>query len=199
MELPFQDESTLKRWILGNVRQEKKQNVGCFGRIFSGKSRNRYAEYQGRTGKTVLLYTASGRDHTGGHRAVCINQIGNHIFEMVNAVAEKKQRKALDLYYELLALKEPPMRILFLLVRQYQIFIPCTQSLQKKGYGKKEIAAKAGLHPFAAGKYMEQTRYFKSEELRAVLEESADLEERVKTGRLTDTLAVELFLVKCSS
>ena len=30
-------------------------------------------------------------------------------------------RKALDLYYELLALKEPPMRILFLLVRQYRI------------------------------------------------------------------------------
>jgi DNA polymerase-3 subunit delta len=117
---------------------------------------------------------------------------------MVNAVAEKKQRKALDLYYELLALKEPPMRILFLLVRQYRILFH-VQSLQKKGYGKKEIAAKAGLHPFAAGKYMEQTRYFKSEELRAVLEESADLEERVKTGRLTDTLAVELFLVKYSS
>ena len=37
------------------------------------------------------------------------------------------------------------------------------------------------------------------EELRAVLEESAELEERVKTGRLTDTLAVELFLVKYSS
>ena len=46
---------------------------------------------------------------------------------------------------------------------------------------------------------MEQTRYFKMEELRAVLNESAELEERVKTGRLTDTLAVELFLVKYSS
>ena len=45
--------------------------------------------------------------------AVCVTQISNHIFEMVNAVAEKRQRRALDLYYELLALKEPPMRILF--------------------------------------------------------------------------------------
>ena len=113
-------------------------------------------------------------------------------------MAEKKQRKALDLYYELLALKEPPMRILIFAGQAVPDFIH-VQSLQKKRYGKKEIAAKAGLHPFAAGKYMEQTRYFKSEELRAVLEESADLEERVKTGRLTDTLAVELFLVKYSS
>ena len=90
------------------------------------------------------------------------------------------------------------MRILFLLVLQYRILLH-VQSLQIKGYGRKEIAAKAGIHPFAAGKYMEQTRYFKTEELRAILEDSADLEERVKTGRLTDTLAVELFLVKYSS
>ena len=47
--------------------------------------------------------------------AVCVTQISNHIFDMVNAVAEKQQKKALDMYYELLALKEPPMRILFLL------------------------------------------------------------------------------------
>ena len=64
--------------------------------------------------------------------AVCINQIGNHIFEMVNAVAEKKQRKALDLYYELLALKEPPMRILFFAGQAVPDFIPCTVTAEKR-------------------------------------------------------------------
>ena len=198
VELPFQDETTLKRWILGNVKREGKQMSEASAGYFLGKVGTDMQNIQGELEK-LFCYTL--------HRdviipedidAVCINQIGNHIFEMVNAVAEKKQRRALDLYYELLALKEPPMRILFLLVRQYRILFH-VQSLQVKGYGRKEIAAKAGLHPFAAGKYMEQTRYFKMEELRAVLEESAELEERVKTGRLTDTLAVELFLVKYSS
>ena len=33
---------------------------------------------------------------------------------MIRAVAEKRQKQALDLYYDLLSLKEPPMRILFL-------------------------------------------------------------------------------------
>ena len=37
--------------------------------------------------------------------AVCVTQITNHIFEMVDAVAAGNQQKALDLYYELLALK----------------------------------------------------------------------------------------------
>lgn len=58
-------------------------------------------------------------------------------------MAEKKQRKALDLYYELLALKEPPMRILFLLVRQYRILFH-VQSLQKKDTGKKKLQQKQG-------------------------------------------------------
>ena len=37
----------------------------------------------------------------------------------VNAIAEHNQKKALDLYYDLLALKEPPMRIMFLIAKQF--------------------------------------------------------------------------------
>ena len=65
----------------------------------------------------------------------------------------------------------------------------------KKGYNRKEIASKAGLHPFAAGKYMDQAKVFKTSELREILEDGAEIEQRVKTGLLTDHLAVELFIV----
>ena len=129
--------------------------------------------------------------------AVCVTQITNHIFEMVDAVAAGNQQKALDLYYELLALKEPPMRILFLLVRQYRMLFH-VKALANQGYGRKEIASKAGLHPFVAGKNMEQAKRFKMGQLRRVMEEGAQLEQDVKTGLLTDNLAVELFIVKQS-
>ena len=104
----------------------------------------------------------------------------------------------LELYYDLLALKEPPMRILFLMIRQYRLLLQ-VKGLLKAGYGRKEIASKAGLHPFVAGKYMDQAKHFPGRELRAIMEEGAELEQSVKTGRLTDHLAVELFLVKYSS
>ena len=68
--------------------------------------------------------------------AVCVTQISNHIFDMVSAVSEKNQRRALDLYYELLALKEPPMRILFLLTRQYRLLFH-VKALVQQGYGRK--------------------------------------------------------------
>lgn len=52
--------------------------------------------------------------------AICVEQTENKIFEMINAISEKRQKQALDLYYDLLTLKEPPMRILFLILRQFQ-------------------------------------------------------------------------------
>ncbi len=130
--------------------------------------------------------------------AICTTQITNEIFDMVNAVAEKKQKRALDRYYDLLALKEPAMRILYLLSRQFRLLME-VKEMTGQGYDKKSIASKAGLHPFAVGKYIEQSRRFSQEELRSILEESVDIEERVKTGRLQDVLAVELFIVKYSS
>lgn len=40
--------------------------------------------------------------------AICVKQLTSHIFDMVGAIAGKKQKRALSLYYELVALKEPP-------------------------------------------------------------------------------------------
>lgn len=129
--------------------------------------------------------------------AICVTQISNKIFDMIDSVAGKRQERALALYYDLLALKEPSMRILFMMSKQFRTLLE-VKSLQRRNLGKQEIAGKIGMHPYPTGKYMEQARQFKSRELRAILEESADIEERVKTGRLTDILAVELFIVKYS-
>ena len=46
-------------------------------------------------------------------------QVSNKIFDMITAIANRQTRKAMDLYEDLLTLKEPPMRILFLIARQF--------------------------------------------------------------------------------
>lgn len=198
VELGVQDENTLRRWVQGLVKKEHKTmepgDIVYFLNKVGTDMENITKELE------KLVCYAMDRDVLTREDidAVCVTQITSHIFEMVNAVAEKNQRKALDLYYELLALKEPPMRILFLLTREYRILFH-VKALLKQGYGRREIASKAGLHPFAAGRYMDQAKRFHTRELRAAIEEGADIEQRVKTGLLTDHLAVELFLVKHSA
>lgn len=134
---------------------------------------------------------------TADVEAVCVEQTTNKIFEMVNAISEKKQRKALDLYYDLLTLKEPPMRILFLIARQFQK-LALIKELTGEGYDNRTIASRTAMPEFAVRKNQAMAKSFSTEQLRKAVEDSVELEEAVKTGRLNDQMAVELLIMEYS-
>ena len=197
VELKRQDEKTLIRWILGMAKKEKLQMSEAAVRYLLAKTGNDM-ENLGQELEKLFCYCMNHTEITATDiDEICTTQIGNHIFDMVDAVAAKEQKKALDYYYDLLTLKEPPMRILYLLVRQFKLLME-VKDLLRRGFDKSQIAKEAKLHPFVAGKYMQQCRAFSTEELKGILEEAADTEEQVKTGRLNDRMSVELFIVKNS-
>ncbi len=198
VELGRQDEATLLRWIVGSVKREGKQISEGTVRYFLTKVGTDMENIQKELEKLFCYTLEKDKITVEDVETICTTQITNQIFDMVNAVADKQQRKALDYYYDLLALKEPPMRILFLLARQFKLLLE-VKTLDKQGYARKDIASKTGLHPFVVGKYQEQAKSFSQKELRAIMEEGAEIEESVKTGSLTDTLGVELFIMKHSA
>ena len=197
-EFVQQDEKTLMRWAAGLLKKEGKmitqRDMELLLTMTGVDMGNLRMELE-----KIISYTGD-RDVVTGEdmQQVCTTQTQNKIFDMVRAVTEKNQKRALDLYYELLALKEPPMRILYLLTRQYKLLLE-VKDLVGKRYDKSSIAKTVGLHPFVAGKYMQQCRTFEKKELRNILEEAVDTEEMVKTGRLNDVMSVELFIVKYSA
>lgn len=198
VELGRQDEHTLIRWIAGNVKREEKQIREQTIRYFLEKVGTDMENIQ-RELEKLFCYTLGKEIITEEDiEEICTTQITNQIFDMVNAVAEKQQKKALDYYYDLIALKEPPMRILFLLTRQFKLLLE-VKTMDKLGMARKEIGEKAGLMPFVVGKYQTQARAFTEKELRGIVEESVEIEQAVKTGRLTDSLGVELFIMKYSA
>lgn len=144
----------------------------------------------------LLSYTL-GKDRitVDDVHAICSRQIEGHIFDMVDAVSEKNRRKALALYYDLLALKEPPLRILSLINRQYRILL-IVRDMKDKGKKQDAIAKYAEIPPFTVRKYDRIAGKLSMEEIRSTLSECADIEESIKTGRIGDQLGVELFLVK---
>ena len=130
--------------------------------------------------------------------AVCVTQISNQIFQMLDAMANKRQKTALQLYYNLLAFKEPPMRILFLIGRQFNLLLQA-RLLKQKGYGDRAIAEKIGVPPFAATKYLNQASKFKLADLRQAVDECIEADEAVKSGNRNDRLSVELLIIKYSN
>lgn len=197
VEFSTQDTKTLIRWVFGNLKRENKKITQPDMELFLEKTGTDMGNIEQELEK-LLCYTMDKDVITRADiEAVCTTQINNRIFDMVRAVAEKQQKKALDLYYDLLALKEPPMRILFLLARQFEQLMQ-VKELEKKGRSASEIAKQIGIRDFVVRNYMRYAKKYSGEELREAVEAFTQAEEDVKTGKLGDVLSVELLIIKYS-
>ena len=196
-ELGRQPEGELKKWIVRSLKQENRQISQAAMALFLDRVGDDMEHI--RTELDKLIAYTEGREGILPEdvEAVCSVQITGRIFEMITDVALGRRKAAMQKYYDLLALREPPMRILFLIARQFSQLL-VVKELALTGKGKDEIAKKAGIQPFVAAKAMSQGKHFRMEELRSYLERCAEAEEAVKTGRLFDKLAVELLITEFS-
>lgn len=197
-EFAKQDEKTLMRWAAGILGKEGKKITQKDMELFLTKTGTDMGNIRMELEKLVA-YT-EGKDIVAAEdiEAVCVTQTTNKIFDMVRAVTEKNQKKALELYYDLLTLKEPPMRILFLLAKQFRQLL-LTKKMAGEGASQNEIASRLGVPSFVVRNISACARSYTVEELERAVEDFVDAEEAVKTGRLGDVLSVELLIVKYSS
>ncbi len=141
----------------------------------------------------IIAYTDGREEVTVADiDAVCPAYLQNHIFQMVDAVGAGDTDRALNLYNELIELKEAPSYILYMLIRHFNIL------LQIRSIGnaaKNEIAKRIGISPYFIGNYQRQASGFSIEQLEQALDSSLDIEQKFKTGILDDQIGVELLLV----
>lgn len=198
VEFPAQNEATLKKWILGIIKKEGKQITEAALSFFLEKTGTDMENIRKELEK-LLCYCLDRESITPQDvEEICTRRVSSHIFDMVNAIADRKQKQALLLYYDLLALKEPAMRILFLIARQFNLLLQ-VKVLKKQGLDNKAIGAAVGLPGFIAGKYAAQASRFRTAELRKAVEGCVEAEEAVKTGKMNDVMSVELLIVKYSA
>lgn len=193
-----QDEKTLMRWAAGILGREGKKITQRDMELLLTKTGVDMGSIRMELEK-LITYTGERDVVTGADiEAVCTTQTQNKIFDMVRAVTEKNQKRALDLYYDLLTLKEPPMRILFLLAKQFRQLL-LTKKFMQAGMSQPEIASGLSVPSFVVRNIVSCAKSYTVEELEQAVEDFVDAEEAVKTGRLQDVLSVELLIVKYSS
>ena len=198
VEFETPKEDMLIRWILGRIQREGKKITQSVMQLFLSKTGSDMENIDKELEK-LICYTLDKTEISAADvEAICTGQTENKIFEMIDAISAKNQKKALDLYYDLLALKEAPMRILFLIARQFQNLL-LIKSMSAKGYPAVSIAKTAGMPSFAVQKNLRQAGAFKINQLKEAIEDCGQAEEDVKTGRMADQLAEELLIVKYSA
>ena len=197
VEFTTQTEELLTRWILARLKKEGKNITGSVMQLFLSKTGTDMGNIDRELEKLICYCMDKNVIEAADVEAVTTEQTTNKIFDMVNAIAEHNQKKALDLYYDLLTLKEPSMRIMFLISRQFQILLNI-KDMAGKGFDNNTMAQKAGIPPFAVRRNVTQAKGFTMQQLKQAIRDGVDFEEAVKTGRMNDQMAVELFLMKYS-
>ncbi len=199
IEISALNEKELMGWVLklltdGKVKIRRSEMDYLLSRTGSDMSHIRLE-----TDKIVNYCQGKGLDIATKEviDAVTENRTENRIFDMVAAVASHDRQKALDLYGDLLALKEPPMRILYLIARQFNQLL-MIKELASEGLGNNQIAAKAGMPPFAVRRNLPIARQYSKDTLKSCIASCVKAEEEVKTGGMEDRLAVELILIRLS-
>ncbi len=193
-EFPLQDENTLKRWTAGLLAREGKKISEHTVELFLSKTGTDMENIQMELEKLICYCLEREVITAEDVEEICTTRVSSRIFDMINAIAARQPRQALELYYDLLALREPPMRILFLIARQCNMLLQ-VKELRTKGYDNKTMAAKIGAAPFVVGKYLNQAAKFKTETLRQAGEKCVEAEEAVKTGRMNDMMSVEILIL----
>lgn len=197
VEFTSQTEELLTRWVLTRIKKEGKNITGSVMQLFLNKVGNDMGNIDRELEKLLCYCMEKEVIEAADVETVTTEQTTNKVFDMVNAIAEHNQRKALDLYYDLLTLKEPPMRIMYLISRQFQILLNI-KDMSGKGFDNAAMAKNAGIPPFAVRRNLSQAKGFTMQQLKQAIRDGVDYEEAVKTGRMNDQMAVELFLMKYS-
>ena len=117
------------------------------------------------------------------------------VFKLVEAAVSKDRETAFRLYYDLVALDTNPMGILFNITREI-LRLNAVASMKKRRCSNTEIASALGVQEFVVRKLAAHTSRIPASFLEGLAEEALELDHAVKSGDLTDSMAVELLLFR---
>jgi DNA polymerase III subunit delta len=146
----------------------------------------------------LVLYVGDGTVTQDDVAALCPPDVQSNIFAFVDSLAAGERDKALRLLEDLIATGEPPLRLTFMIRRQFQL-VARARALMERGIPRKEIASLLKVPPFVARKLEEQGRELDKEDLEGALAQIQGLESGLKGGSdLSDELQVELTVLGLS-
>ncbi|MDD6551082.1 MAG: DNA polymerase III subunit delta [Lachnospiraceae bacterium] len=126
--------------------------------------------------------------------AICSNASETKIFALSDAISERNAAKVFDVYHDMLRQNEKAPGILALIQRQLMQLYDL-KLMNRDGVSFADKKKNLGIsYDFIIRKLETYQKRFKEDELRRLLKKAADYEEDFKSGRIEDSIAVELLL-----
>jgi DNA polymerase-3 subunit delta len=187
----------LVRWLVGHA---KKMNLDLPEDVAEDLANRCSGDKMRLLQETEKLALYVG-DRTTTHddvAALCPPDVQSNIFAFVDALAAGELDRALALLEGLISTGEPPLRLTFMIRRQFQL-VARARALLDRGIPQKELSSTLKVPPFVARKLEEQGRKLDEEDLERALVLIQHLEGGLKgESYLSDELQVEMTVLGLS-
>lgn len=124
---------------------------------------------------------------------ITTKHLESKIFELVDAIGHRNREQALRLYYDMMALKEPEIRVHFMIARQMMLLYK-TKLMRNANLNSAKIAAELKIPPFIVKKLESQCYHFESGQLGQFIHQLVQIEYEYKTGVMDLSAGLEVFI-----
>lgn len=118
----------------------------------------------------------------------------HHLFEISDNLLNRHLDEGLRLYHELLLQGEDTIKMNFLMMMQFRLYLQVA-ILQEQHYRPKEMASLLNIHPYRVELALKQVRHHSVEEFGAIYNQFVDAEYAMKTSALPQEMIFELLLI----
>lgn len=195
-ELGYRKDTELVTWVAAYLKQADCVITGRAARLLIAKAGVDMRQLINELDKLISYVGEKKQIDINDVDAICTTILASKIFLMMDNIVSSRQREALTLYRDLLALKESPLSILYLLTRHYVILMQIKEMTTDTD---NIIAKKLSIPSFAVKKYKAQASAYNKRQLLSIVTECTDTEEGIKNGRIAQQIGTELLIVKYSS
>ena len=197
VEFTSPDEGMLRKWVLGKLGEKKIRITQSTLDAFLMMTGTDMSHINTECEKIISYAGEGGVIRREDLMSLTSEILEGKIFRMLDMISQRDIRGALDLYDDLLALKESETKILILLMRQFaQLFQ--VRSILDSGGSVLRVTQELGLSRWQAEKAVRQAAGFSSDNLRGILEECASMQEKIQSGHMDKRLGLEMLILRCA-
>ncbi|WP_251574531.1 DNA polymerase III subunit delta [Limosilactobacillus agrestimuris] len=121
--------------------------------------------------------------------------LDENVFDLVNAVLRHDQTKSIDLYDQLIAGQQPPLRINAVLISQFRLLLQI-KVLSSRGLSQGSLAQKLRVHPYRVKLGLQTVRQFSLLALENAYLGLVNIEKALKTTQRDPRLLFQLFMLQ---
>ncbi|NLD47675.1 MAG: DNA polymerase III subunit delta [Clostridiaceae bacterium] len=193
VDFPYRKQNELVKWAVNIIRSGKKEIDQDTAAYLIGISEQGMNEILNEINKLVLYLGERAKVTVADIDKVCTKSIKSRIFDLTDAISQREEGLALKLLNDMVSLREPIPKILFMITRQLRHLLEM-KTLIDEGINLKDACSIIGIPPFLGSKVLKQVQSFNAEDLKNAVKEALDLDLAIKTGRVNDRIGTEMLI-----